>query len=65
MATNLNIDQNLLNEAMRLRKTKTKGETINLALEEFIRRRKQKSILPYFGTIDFDESYNHKIWRKR
>ena len=40
MATNLNIDQNLLESAKKLGGGKTKKETVNKALEEYIRRQK-------------------------
>jgi Arc/MetJ family transcription regulator len=64
MATNLNIDEKLLAEAQRLGAKKTKRETVNEALEEYVRRRKQAEILTIFGQVDFDESYDHKRLRK-
>jgi Arc/MetJ family transcription regulator len=45
MATNLNIDQGLLEEAQRVSGMKTKRETVNAALAEYIQRRKQLQIL--------------------
>ena len=45
MATNLNIDVNLLEEAYILCGLKTKREAVNLALQEFIQRHKQKELL--------------------
>lgn len=64
MATNLNIDQHLLAEAQRLSGRKTKRETVNEALAEYIQRRRQKEILPLFGKVDFDPNYDHKAQRK-
>ena len=64
MATNLNIDENLLAEAQSLGKKKTKRETVNEALEEYIQRRKQKEILKVFGKIDLDPSYDYKKDRR-
>ncbi|CAN5165831.1 type II toxin-antitoxin system VapB family antitoxin [soil metagenome] len=64
MATNLNIDENLLAEAQSLGKKKTKRETVNEALEEYIQRRKQKEILKAFGKIDLDPSYDYKKGRR-
>jgi len=43
MATNLAIDQKLLEEAQKLGGKKTKKDTVNEALIEYIQRRKQKS----------------------
>lgn len=65
MATNLNIDESLLEEAQRIGKKKTKRETVNEALQEYIQRRKQKEILSLFGTIDFDPDWDYKKRRKR
>ena len=64
MATNLNIDQRLLQEAQRLGGQKTKRETVNEALEEYIRNRKQAAILQLFGKVDFDKTYDYKRARK-
>lgn len=64
MATNLNIDEKLLAEAQSLGKKKTKRETVNEALEEYIRKRKQKEILKSFGKIDFDPDYDYKKDRR-
>jgi Arc/MetJ family transcription regulator len=65
MATNLGIDERLLREAQKLGKLKTKRETVNEALAEFVQRRKQLGILELFGTIDYDETYDYKAQRRR
>jgi Arc/MetJ family transcription regulator len=65
MATNLNINEELLDEALRLGGQKTKRATVNEALEEYIITRKQKEVLKIFGKIDFDSKYDHKKLRKR
>lgn len=41
MATNLAIDDNLLVLAQNVAGIKTKKETVNLALKEFVQRRKE------------------------
>lgn len=64
MATNLNINEDLLNEAQLLGNKKTKRETVNEALEEYIQRRKRKEILKFFGKVDFDPNYDYKNGRK-
>ena len=46
-------------------KRKTKKATVTEALEEYVRRRKQKHVLDLFGTIDYDEDYDYKEQRKR
>jgi Arc/MetJ family transcription regulator len=60
MATNLNIDEKLLDEAQRLGGKKTKRDTVNQALEEYIQRRKQKEILKAFGKFDLAPNYDYK-----
>ena len=65
MATNLAIDPELLEEAHRVGKKKTKKATVTEALEEYVRRRKQKGILELFGAIEYDDNYDYKEQRKR
>jgi Arc/MetJ family transcription regulator len=65
MATNLAIDNDLLTEAQKIAGFKTKKETVNSALKEFIARRKQIEIIDLFGNIDYDEGYDYKAGRNR
>jgi Arc/MetJ family transcription regulator len=60
MATNLALDDNLLNQAMKIGHIGTKRETVTIALKEFIERRRQKRILDLQGTITFRDDWNHK-----
>lgn len=60
MATNLAINDDLLNEAKILGHHKTKRETVNAALFEYIQRRKQKGILSMFGKVEYDPNYHYK-----
>jgi Arc/MetJ family transcription regulator len=64
MATNLNIDDSLLQEAFKIGKFKSKKETVNIALKEYIQRKKQKNIIKYFNSIEFDSSFDYKAARK-
>lgn len=64
MATNLAIDDKLIEEARRLGEHKTKKEAVTTALEQYIRRHKQLQILEDFGTVDFDPEYDYKAWRR-
>lgn len=65
MATNLNIDEKILLEAQRLSGKRTKRETVNEALTEYVARHKRKQILTLFGKVDFDPDYDHKKDRQR
>jgi Arc/MetJ family transcription regulator len=60
MATNLAIDDDLIDEARRVGKHSTKREAVTVALQEYVARRKQLAILDLFGTIDFDASYDYR-----
>lgn len=64
MATNLAIDDKLINEARRIGGHSTKKEAVTAALDEYIRWRKQLKILDHFGTIDFDPAYDYKKLRR-
>ena len=64
MATNLAIDDNLIEEARLLGKHKTKKAVVTDALKEYIQRRKQREILGIFNTIDYDETYDYKEQRQ-
>lgn len=63
MATNLAIDQELLNRALEVGGLKTKKDTINLALREFINNRRQIEIINLFGKMDPDPDYDYKKGR--
>jgi len=65
MATNLAIDEELLSLALKAGGYKTKKETVNTALKEFVQRRRQGEIAELFGTIDYDSAYDYKKLRTR
>jgi hypothetical protein len=65
MATNLAIDDQLITEAKKLGRHRTKKDAVNAALDEYVRRRKQQKIVSLFGTIDYYENYDYKRERKR
>jgi len=64
MTANLDIDQSLLNEAFKIGGKRTKKETVNEALQEYIQHRKQKDLLKLLRQIDFDPKYNYKSVRE-
>ena len=65
MATNLALDDELLEQAVTLGGLKTKKATVTLALKEFIQRREAEKLIDTFGTVDFDANYNYKTERNR
>jgi Arc/MetJ family transcription regulator len=65
MATNLAIDETLLEEALKVGGFKTKKETVNVALKELIQRRKQEDVVRMFSSVRYDKNYNYKKMRER
>jgi len=65
MATNLQIDNHLIEEALELGEQRTKRAVVEAALREYVQRRKQLKILELFGTIEYDEEYDYKSQRQR
>jgi len=65
MATNLAIDDGLIEAARQIGKHRTKKEAVTAALDEYIRRRRQLRILDSFGTVDFDPAYDYKAERRK
>jgi Arc/MetJ family transcription regulator len=65
MATNLQIDPDLLDRTLRVSGEKTKKAAVTRALKEFIARREQRRLLDLFGSVDWDPDYDHKRERSR
>jgi Arc/MetJ family transcription regulator len=65
MPTNLAIDDKLLDEALSISGYKTKRETVNEALREFIQRRQRLELMKLFGKVEYDARYDHKKERRR
>jgi Arc/MetJ family transcription regulator len=65
LRTNIELDENLVNEAMKLTNKKTKKELVNYALEELVMRFKRKKILELEGRVewsgDLDETRRSRI----
>ncbi len=64
MATNLALDDDLLKLALEVGGFKTKKETVNAALKEFVERHKQHEIIQLFGQLPCDNDYDYKKGRK-
>jgi len=65
MAAKLEIDESLLKKALKIGGKKTKKDTVNEALKEFILRREQKKVLRLFGTVDYFEDDEPKTSRRK
>lgn len=63
MATNLAIDDKLLEDARIIGKHATKKAVVNEALAEYIQRRKQAEIINLFHSVEYDSDYDYKAQR--
>ncbi len=64
MPTNLAIDEQLLEQALTVGGYKTKRQTVNEALREFIQRRKRLELLTLMGKVTYDRRYDYKRERR-
>jgi Arc/MetJ family transcription regulator len=65
MATNLQLDDRLIEKAVKLGKHKTKRAAVNRALIEYIEHLEQQKILSLFGQVDYDPEYEYKKQRQK
>lgn len=65
MATNLAIEPELLEKALRVSGEKTKKAAVSKALREFIARREQRGLRDLFDSLDWDPEYDYKADRAR
>ena len=64
MATNLALDDELVEEAKRLGKHRTKRAAVNEAIAEYVARRKRRKVLEIFGKMEWDPDYDYKAERR-
>ena len=65
MATNLALDDSLIDEAVKAGNHKTKREAVTAALREYVAARKRREILDWIGKVDYYEDYEPKRLRDR
>ncbi len=65
MATNLALDQELLDRAFQVSGEPTKKAAVTRALQEFIARREQRRVAELFGKLEWDTAYDYKAERSR
>jgi hypothetical protein len=61
----VDIDDQLLIEALRIGGHSTRRATLTEALREYIGRRAQRRIVTLFGAIDFDPTHDYKEQRRK
>lgn len=65
MATNLALDNELLDRAFRVSGEPTKKAAVTRALQEFIAKREQWRVAALFCKLEWDSAYNYKVERSR
>ncbi|WP_017296966.1 type II toxin-antitoxin system VapB family antitoxin [Nodosilinea nodulosa] len=64
MQITLDLDDDLINEALRLTNLTTQEELLNLALQELVKARQKKNLLELAGKIQFSPDFDHKALRE-
>lgn len=64
MRTNIDLEDDLVQEAFMLTGARTKKELVQLALRELINTRKKKNLFELSGQIQFTDDFDHKKLRK-
>ena len=64
MATNIELNEDLLKKVMSLSGVRTKKDAVNEALTEYVQRREQLKIIELFGTVEYEKSFDYKKQRK-
>jgi Arc/MetJ family transcription regulator len=65
MATNLALDPELIERAVKVSGEKTKKAAVTRALEEFIARRAQRRLVELMGKLEWDSTFDYKAERSR
>ena len=65
MATNLALDNALIESAQLLGHHRTKREAVTVALESYIQKLRQQEILDIFGTVEYLSDYDYKQQRQQ
>ena len=65
MTTNLSIDLDLIERAFAVSGERTREAAVARALEEYIARRRQKSLLELMGKLEWDDPFDYKAERSR
>ncbi|MDR0498873.1 MAG: type II toxin-antitoxin system VapB family antitoxin [Holophagales bacterium] len=64
MRTNVVLDDEVMQKAMKLSHLKTKKEVIDKALREFVEIHSRKDLLELRGQIKFSDNYDYKALRE-
>lgn len=65
MATNIELDEKLVREAMKLGNKTTKKSVVEEALAEYVAHRKRMRIFELEGKIEYHDDYDYKELRRK
>ncbi len=63
MRTNIDLDDDLMQEAFKYATVETKKDLVHLALREFVERRRRRDIRELRGTVGIRSDFDHKELR--
>ena len=64
MGTNVELDDELIEQADRIDGHKTNKGAVTAALQEYVLHHTQQKIIAAFGTFDFESQYDYKTARR-
>ena len=64
MATNLALDDRLIDEAVEIGHHPSKKAAVTAALKEYVKARRRLNILDWVGAVDYYDDYDHKNLRR-
>lgn len=65
MATNLALDDELIEQARRAGKHKTKKDAVTVALQEYIKMRRRRGLIDLEGRVEFWPGFDPKVLRAK
>lgn len=65
MPTNLQLDDRLIEKAVRMGRHRTKREAVNRALAEYVQHLEQQNVFALFEKVDYDSAYDYKRQRAK
>ena len=57
MRTTINIDDEVMENVMRLSHSKSRSDAIRIALQEYIRQQRRRQVLELRGTLDIEDNW--------
>jgi Arc/MetJ family transcription regulator len=64
LRTNIDLNEDLVDEGMKLTGVRTKRELVNRALQEFVENHRRLDIRNLRGKVQFRSDYDHKRLRR-